>query len=56
MSEIWLNKDAFVEIETIVKVEEKETKATETIVQETINTNADTNKKIPEKQSRIASL
>jgi len=39
----------FVEIETIVKVATKETKVTETIAQETINTNADLNKKIPEK-------
>jgi len=39
----------FVEIETIVRVEEKETKSTKTTAQETINTNADTNKKIPEK-------
>ena len=39
----------FVEIETIAKVTSKETKAPETIVQETLNTITDTNKKIPEK-------
>ena len=39
----------FVEIETITKVNTKETKASETIVQETLNTIADTKKKIPEK-------
>ena len=39
----------FVEIETIAKVNIKETKASETIVQETLNTIEDTNKKIPEK-------
>ena len=42
----------FVEIETITKVTSKESRASETIVQETLNTIADTNKKIPEKTNQ----